>query len=95
VLQVPDRIEEACNLLRAEYDGQSLRPAAGGDDVVKVPPPVKGDLVEKAEGGDGDPDRTGRKLPVPSKVELERADVGRPQQLRRLVEVAGELRHVL
>jgi hypothetical protein len=71
VLQAADRIKEAGDLLRAQYDGQPLRLAAGRYDVIEVPSPLESDLVQEAEGGDGDPDRTGRKLPIPAQVQLE------------------------
>ena len=64
MLQASDRIKEAGDLLRAQYDGQPLRLAAGGYDVVEVPSPLESDLVQEEEGGDGDPDRTGRKLSI-------------------------------
>ena len=44
---------------------------------------------------DGDPDRTGRKLPIPAQVQLECADLGGPKHLRRPVEIARELRDIL
>ena len=85
-----DRVEEACHFLPAQHHGQLLLLAAGWDDVVEIPIPLESDLVEEADGGHRDADRTGRELPVPGQVNLVGSDVLRPKQLGRLVEMAGE-----
>ena len=95
MLQALDRVEKPADLFGAHDHRKRLRLAAGRDDVVEVPVPPEGDLVEKADGRDGNQNRAGREMPVPGEVELVGPDVIRPKQLWRLAEVAGELGNLL
>ena len=47
------------DLLRAQDHRQFLRLLRRRDDVLEGPVLLEGDLVEEAQGGDGDEDRTG------------------------------------
>jgi hypothetical protein len=95
VLQRRDAVEEAENLVAVQYDGKPLRLAAGGDHLIDAPVPLERDLVEKAEGGDRDQDRTGRELPLVGQMQPIDSDIFRPQHRGRLAEVAGKLRDLL
>ena len=85
-----DGIEEPQNLIAAQHDGKSLRLAASRDDLFDPPVSLGRDLVEKADGGDGDQKRTRRQVPLLGEVELVGANIGRAQQFGRFAEVAGE-----
>ena len=95
VLQALDRVEKPADLFGAHDDRKRLRLAAGRDSVVEVPVPPEGDLVEETDGRDRDQDRAGREMPVLGEMELVGPDVVRPEQVRRLAEVAGELGDLL
>ena len=90
MLQHVDGIKEPADLVAAQHDRQLMRLAAGGDDLVDVPLPPERDLVEKAQRGDGDQDRTGRELPLLGEMDLVGPNVGGAQQLGRLAEMASE-----
>ena len=74
MLRHGDGIEKAGDLVAAQDDGKSLRLAAGRDDLFDAPVALERDLVEEADGGDRDEDRTGRELPVLDEMDLVGAD---------------------
>jgi hypothetical protein len=95
VLGYRDGVEKAQNLVAAQHDQKPLRLAAGRDDLLDAPVPLERDLAEEAEGGDRNHERARRQMALLDAVELIGANVGGPQQLGRLAEVAGEPRDVL
>jgi hypothetical protein len=54
VLAQLDGFEEPADLVAAQHDGQPLRLAAGGHDLLDAPAALEGDLVEEAQGGGRD-----------------------------------------
>jgi len=52
MLQVLNRAEEPADLFAAEDDGQLLRLATAGDDLLDVPVALEGDVVKEAKGCD-------------------------------------------
>src|SRR5439155_2838788 len=66
-----------------------------GDDLIEGPVLFQGNLIEKAQGGNSDKDRTGRQLSFVGQVDLIGTNILRPQLLRRLVEMASEQGNLL
>ena len=54
MFRAPDAIEKVKHFFWAEDNGQFLRLLGSRDDVFKGPVLIEGDLIEKAESGDGD-----------------------------------------
>jgi len=71
--------EKVEHLLWAQDHRQSLGFLWRGDDVLKSPVLLEGDLIEKPQGGDGDQDRASSELPFLGQINLIRSDVLRPQ----------------
>ena len=79
---LPTQLKKLQDLFRAQDNRQLLRLLGRRDDVFEVPILLEGDLVEEAQGGDGDEDRTGSQLLFVGQVDLVSADVLRAQQFR-------------
>ena len=94
VLESGRTVEEAEDFLGTGDDGQLAGLLGRWDGLLDVPTSLEGDLVEEAQGGDCDPDRAGRHLPVVGEEQLIVADLLRSQQGRGLAEVAGEQRYL-
>src|SRR6266568_5523312 len=70
MLGTGDTIEEVQHLLWTEDNGQLLRLLRRRDDVFQGPIPMQGDLIEKAESGYGDENRTGGQRLFVGEVDL-------------------------
>src|SRR5208283_973138 len=90
MLQVVNGAQETRNLFLAQYDWKLLRLTAGGDVVLDIPRPFEGDGEQEPERGDGDDDRTGRKVSFLRQVDQIRPDLIWPKEFGRLAKVAGE-----
>src|ERR1700687_5215800 len=90
MLGAANALEKMKNLLWAKNNGEPLWLLGSWDDLFEGPVLFEGNLVEEAQGGNSNEDRTGRQLSFVGQVDLIGTDILRPQLFRRLVEMACE-----
>jgi hypothetical protein len=74
------------------YDGEFLWHLGSGDDSIEVPLSVEGHVVEETQCRHGNDEGAGRQLFLLGEMELVSTNLFPTQNLRRLVEMAGEER---
>src|SRR5260370_41998323 len=95
MLGAADTVEKMKNLLRAKNHGKPLWHLGSWDDLIEGPVLCQGTLIEKAQGGNSNVDRTGRQFSFVGQVDLIGTDLLRPQLFWRLVEMAREQGNLL